>query len=214
MNIKLSIVDDHPIVREGLKKVILNMPQILLLHVCASGEALLEQLANHPPLPDIILMDIQMPGRRGVEITRVITDKYKGIAIIALTNLAETFHIDNMLSNGAKGYLLKSATPETIHNAILSVHAGIQFIDPDLKDQMLQDMLEEKKKHLATPQLTRRELEILQLIANGMTSQQIADQLFISYRTVENHRVNLFLKLNVKNAVSLVRKAIELNLVT
>lgn len=211
MKIKVTVTDDHPVVLEGLQRILQDTPGIELLYACCNGEELLQCLKKE--VPDVLLLDIQMPGKRGDELARFITQTYPGVSILALTNLDETFHVENMLLNGALGYLLKNSDRYVLVDAIKTVYANRQFIDPGLKDQMLQDMMDARTKAAAMPKLTHRELEVLELIASEYTSPEIAEKLFISYRTVENHRLNLLFKLDVKNTAGLVRKALQMGLI-
>ncbi len=211
MKIKVTVTDDHPVVLEGLQRILADAEDIELTDVCHNGEDLLLSLKKHQP--DVLLLDIQMPGKRGDELARYITQTYPGISILALTNLDETFHVENMLMNGAQGYLLKNSDRHVLVDAIKTVYANRQFIDPELKDQMLQDMMDARSKAASIPKLTHREQEVLELIASEYTSPEIAEKLFISYRTVENHRLNLLFKLEVKNTAGLVRKAFQMGLI-
>ncbi len=211
MKIKVTITDDHPVVLEGLQRILADAEDIELTDVCHNGEDLLLSLKKNQP--DVLLLDIQMPGKRGDELARYITQTYPGISILVLTNLDETFHVENMLMNGAQGYLLKNSDRNVLLEGIQSVYANRQFIDPELKDQMLQDMMDARSKAATMPKLTHREQEVLELIAGEYTSPEIAEKLFISYRTVENHRLNLLFKLEVKNTAGLVRKAFQMGLI-
>jgi len=211
MKIKVSIADDHPLVLAGLEKLMHDSTAIELLDFCRNGDELLQQLRKRQP--DVLLLDIQMPGKNGDELARYITDTWPKISILVLTNLDQTFHVENMILNGALGYLLKHSDKEILQEAIETVYGGKQYIDPSMKDQMLQDMLEARNKAASLPKLTQREKEVLALIAREYTSSEIAEKLFISYRTVENHRLNLLFKLSVKNTAGLVRKALQLGLV-
>lgn len=211
MSIKVSIADDHPLVLAGLEKLLHDSTIIELLDFCRNGDELLLQLAKRQP--DVLLLDIQMPGKHGDELARYITRTWPKISILVLTNLDQTFHVENMLLNGAMGYLLKHSDKEVLEEAIETVYKGKQFVDPSMKDQILQDLIEARNKAAAMPKLTQREKEVLGLIAGEYTSPEIAEKLFISYRTVENHRLNLLFKFGVKNAAGLVRKAIQLGLI-
>ena len=211
MKITVIITDDHPVVINGIEKILMEYNHIEVLGACVNGEELLLRLKAQQP--DVLLLDIQMKGMQGDEVAQQVSKLYPGIAILVLSNLDQAFHIRNMFLNGAKGYLLKTAGPSRFINAIETVHKGKQFIDDDLKDLMLHDMMETRANANGVPALTKRETEILHLIANEMTSPEIAKKLFISLSAVENHRLNLLFKLNVKNAVGLIKKAIHLGLI-
>lgn len=211
MKIKVSIADDHPIVLTGLEKILKGHPLVELCNISRNGESLLNNLELQ--VPDVLLLDIQMPGKQGDELAKIISAKYPAVSILVLTNMDQAFHVRNMFMNGAMGYLLKSTDQYTLIEAIETVSRGNQYVDPALRDQMLHELLDTKKRTSSLPTLTKREKEVLELIAEEMTSPQIAKKLFISLSTVENHRLNLLFKLGVKNAVGLVRKAIQFGLI-
>ncbi len=210
MKIKVSIADDHPIVIQGIEKMLDNHPLIELIHTSKNGESLLRNLKT--ALPDVLLLDIQMPGQQGDELAAYVTQHYPEIRIMVLTNMDHPFHVRNMFKHGVKGYLLKSADKYELAEAIDSIYKGSNYIDRLLRDQLLYEVLDNKKAH-NIPTITKREKEILDMIASEMTSPQIAKKLFISLSTVENHRSNLFLKLGVKNVVGLISKAAQLGLI-
>ncbi len=210
MKIQVSIADDHPIVLMGLERMITEHPLVELCSISKNGDALLNSLQLKQP--DVLLLDIQMPGKQGDELAKIIVEKYPTVAILVLTNLNQPFHIRTMFQNGVKGYLLKSADQYTLIQAIDTVHKGNQFIDPTLKGKMPLAVLG-NKGITPTATITKREQEILNLICEGLTSAQIAKKIFITLSTVENHRLNLFLKLGVKNVAGLIKKATELGLI-
>jgi DNA-binding NarL/FixJ family response regulator len=211
MKISVTLTDDHPVVINGIQKMLAEYDHITVCDTCRDGETLLSSLAIRQP--DVLLLDIQMKGMQGDELARMVTALYPQIAILALTNLDQTFHVRNMFLNGAKGYILKTTEPNDLIHAIETVYKGNQYIDSCLREHMLQDMLETRAVKNNIPALTKRETEILGMIANEMTSPEIAKKLFVSLSAVENHRLNLLFKLNVKNSVGLVKKAIHLGLV-
>jgi len=213
MLIKVAICDDHPLVISGLQNAFRDAPLIEVIATYTSGEALLKGLETRQP--DILLLDIQLPGRTGTELAGIICKAYPGIRIIALTSMDSPAQVKAMMLHNCKGYLLKSNTDhaQLIH-AIGEVHSGNVFIEPVLKDQMVNRMLRLKNQgEKAQPRLTRREKEILQFIVNEFTNQEIADKLFLSLHTIENHRFSLLKKLNVKNTAGLVRLALQTGLV-
>lgn len=211
MKISVTITDDHPVVINGLEKILAEYSNIQICAVCTNEDSLMTSLKRRQP--DVLLLDIQMPGRQGDELAQIISERYPKVNILAITNLSQPFHVRNMFLNGAHGYVLKTAAPDIIVKAIETVYKGEQYIDPALKDHTLHDMLKNKANSNNVPILTRREMEILELIANEITSKEIARKLFISFSAVENHRLNLLSKLGVRNSVGLVRKAIQLGLI-
>lgn len=210
MTIKVSIADDHPIVLNGIRKILEDFHNIEVLGVFKGGKALLSGLRKQQP--DVLLLDINMPDVQGDELARMITKSYPAVKILVLTNMDQAFFVHHLFKNGASGYLLKNAESETLSEAIKSVYLGIRYIDPALKQKMSQDAFDAQGAP-TVPTLTRREQEILELIAEEYTSHEIAKKLFIALSTVENHRLNLFLKLGVKNAAGLVRKSVQLGLI-
>lgn len=206
--IKLAITDDQVIILNGLQKILADVKNICITGIYNSGDELLEGIAKEQP--DVLLLDIQMPGKSGIELAAIITKQYRNIKIIALTNIDVVAQIKKILQQGVMGYLLKDASPETIINAIETVYGGEQYIQEQLRQLLLSSLSASNSKQI----VTRREKEILQLIVDEFTNQEIADKLFLSLRTVENHRNNLLQKLDVKNTAGLVKIAIQEGLVS
>jgi DNA-binding NarL/FixJ family response regulator len=205
--INLAITDDQVIILNGLQKILADVPNIRINGIYNNGDELLEALVKQQP--DVLLLDIQMPGKSGIELAAIITKTYKNIKIIALTNIDVLAQIKKILQQGVLGYLLKDASPEIIVKAIETVYDGDQYIQEDLKQQLLNSLSMLNAKQI----VTRREKEILQMIVDEFTNQEIADKLYLSLRTVENHRNNLLQKLKVKNTAGLVKVAIQEGLV-
>lgn len=209
MNITLSIVDDHPMIISGLQNMLSNHKHISVISTYYNGTKLLEGLQKL--VPDILLLDIQMPGLSGDDLAPVLLKQYPGLGIIALTNFDNAIYVNAFLQYGVQGYLLKTTSPETLISAIETVAKGGQFIDPDIKEKVKQLAL--MKKNIAMTPLTLREKEVLQLIVNGVTTKEIANSLFLSFYTVENYRAKILNKLDVKNVAELTKKALILGLV-
>jgi DNA-binding NarL/FixJ family response regulator len=205
--INLAITDDQVIILNGLQKILADVPNIRIIGIYNNGDELLEALVKQQP--DVLLLDIQMPGKNGLELAAIITKTYKNIKIIALTNIDVLAQIKKILLQGVLGYLLKDASPEIIIKAIETVNEGGQYIQESLKQQLLNSLSMLNAKQI----VTRREKEILQMIVDEFTNQEIADKLYLSLRTVENHRNNLLQKLKVKNTAGLVKIAIREGLV-
>jgi DNA-binding NarL/FixJ family response regulator len=210
MVIKLALADDHPMVIKGLQSIFGVYPQIEVCGVYPNGNLLMEGLAKTKP--DVVLLDICMPGIEGTELAPLIHNQYPDVRILVITNLDQTYYLQTMMQHGASGYLLKNTDADTLVAAIEAVHSGGQFIDPLMKDKMVKEMFASDKAK-AIPMLGYREKEVLTLIAQECTSQEIAEKLFISQRTVDYHRLNLLFKFDVKNSVGLVRRAIELKFI-
>jgi DNA-binding NarL/FixJ family response regulator len=201
--IKVAVTDDQPIILSGLQKILSGIADISITACYMSGDALLKGLATDQP--DILLLDIQMPGKNGIELAGLIAERYPTVKIIALTNVDLIVQVKKMLKQGCMGYLLKDTSADTLVQAIRTVYGGEQFLYENLRKQLINNLFTPKS---SAPVITRREKEILQLITEEMTNQEIADKLFLSLRTVENHRNNLLQKLKVKNTAGLVKVAI------
>jgi DNA-binding NarL/FixJ family response regulator len=211
MPIEVAIADDHLLVIGGLKAMMESDEEIKVLFAVTNGEQLLNTLQE--ARPDVLLLDIQMPGQSGIDLCKQISGKYPSIKIIALTNLEETHYVKQMIRNGAMGYLLKNTDRETLRKAIFAVMEGQQYIDAQIQKNMLQESLTGKKRTLQEVLLTKREEEILAMIAREHSNQEIADKLFISLRTVQTHRLNITQKLGAKNTAGLVQEAYKRGLI-
>lgn len=208
--INISIADDHPLVSKGIKDMLSPYPGIQIKDTYLSGAALLSGIRQQ--LPDVLLLDIQLSDMRGEEITLILKKEFPGLKILALTNFNNTLYASNMLNNGASGYLLKNTDEETLVSAIETVYRGETYLSPEMKVRVEDFRKKIYRKTSAKASLTIRETEILSLLAKGYSNQQIADELFLSKRTVENYRLNLTMKLDAKNTAGLVKYAIELGL--
>lgn len=205
--IKVAMADDHLIVLSGLEKMLTASPDIEVTGTYTNGDLLLAALAENQP--DVLLLDIQMPGKSGIELAGMITKKYPAIKIIALTNVDVLVQVKRMLKQGTLGYLMKDVGPDILLAAITTVQMGEQYIDERLKKQLLSNFSAAPTDKL----ITRREKEILQLITEEYTNPEIAAKLHISPHTVENHRNHLLQKLGAKNTAGLVKAAIEQGLI-
>ncbi len=211
MPIHVAITDDHPLIINGLQNILRTCPGIECTQCYLSGKELLAGLEQQQP--DVLLLDIQMPELTGEELAGIISKKYPRVKILALTNMDNVYFIKGMLQQGVLGYILKNTGEEKLVEAIRTVYRGEQFLEPELKERVLQYTLSTKKERARQPALSRREKDVLQLIAANHTSQEIADKLFLSKRTIDNYRLSLLLKLDVKNAPSLIKKAIDMGLI-
>ncbi len=208
--INIAIADDHQLVINGVKDMLSTYPEISIQSTYLDGEALLAGLKVQ--LPDVLLLDISMPGIGGEEVAAIISKQYPEVKILTLTNFDNTLYASNMLHNGALGYLLKNTDKETLIEAIETVYAGKEFISQELRDRITEFQKKLNRKTSSKHALTPRETNILRLLAKGYSNQQIAEELHLSKRTVENYRLNLSIKLEVKNTAGLVKYAIELGL--
>jgi len=209
-NITISIADDHPMVIIGLQNMLANYPNITLLDTYPDGQALLKGLQEK--MPDVLLLDIQMPGQTGDELAPLIMKKYPELRILTLTNLDSALCAYNMTRHGVLGYLLKTTNQKTLIEAINAVYRGEEYIEPSMQEKMQQLAVGRTREASLKSALTPREKEVLQLIVNGITNKDISQKLHIGFRTVEYYRFNILLKLDVNNTAALVKKALRLGL--
>lgn len=210
MSIHIAIADDHPMIIDGLQNILPNYPDIVLKGCYKNGNALLDGLQTF--LPDVLLLDIQMPDLTGDELAPILLKRYPGLKILVLTNFDSALYANNMFKRGAHGYLLKTAENLTLVEAIRTVYEGGQYLQEHMKEKIRQMSIRDKKASFSKSTLTPRELEILQLIVNGHSAPQIAEQCFLSLRTVVNYRTSIMLKLDVNNTAMLVKKALTTGL--
>ncbi len=210
--IKVIIVDDHEIFRNGLKMVLGKLSYVEVAGEANDGKALIDMLEK--TRADIILLDIEMPELNGIEATKIALKKHPGLKIIALTMFGEDEYIQSMLDAGAKGFLMKNINKETLDKAIQTVYNGGNYYSEELFDFFTKQFSKEKEVSKEDKlNLTRREKEILQLLCEGLSNKEIAEALFISERTVLGHKTNLLTKTNTKNSLSLMAYAIKNKLV-
>jgi len=210
--IQVFIVDDHQMVIEGLELMLAPLKNIQLVGTANSGENAIKLVPESSA--DIVLLDINMQGINGVETCKELLKLRPDLKIVALSMHKESSLIKLMLSNGAKGYVLKNAGQDEVVKAIEAVYNGKMYLDETVNDIVLNSVANrgEKKKQSPFPSISRREKEVLKLILAEHTTQEIADKLFISFGTVETHRRNMLIKLGAKNTAGLVRIAIEYDL--
>ena len=206
--ISVLIVDDHPMVIEGLKTLLADDERVHVETHFTNGTDTLAFLEKETV--DVILLDVNLPDINGVEMVTKILNKRATINILGLSTYSEPSIINQMIKNGVKGYLLKNATSDELVNAITQAHNGNFYFGSEVQ-KILADSVTQESKDL--PKLTRRETHILKLIADGKTTNIIAEELFISPLTVETHRRNLMQKLEVSNAASLIKVAVERKLI-
>ncbi len=209
--ISVVIVDDHPLAITGLRNMLLDCEHIRIAGTYLTGAELLEGLKLQQP--DVLLLDLQLRDTHGEELATIIRDTWPDVKILVITSLDAPIHIRKMLKRGCKGYLLKNTDIDTLIQAIEEVYKGNEYIEPALKEQMVQNLLHFRKPGQKAPILTRREQEIVLLITEGLTSHEIAERLYLSLRTVEKYRFALMQKLDVNNTASLVKTAIEMGLI-
>jgi len=207
---RILLVDDHKIIRDGIKALLQDVPEVEVVGEAENGSKAVASVRNDGI--DVVIMDINMPVMDGIEATRVIRQLNSSIKIIALSMLEEKGNIKAMIEAGASGYIIKSAGEEQLIKAISSVINGRYFFSDEAAHAVMMDMVysrETESEKSEQFKLTDRELEVLRLIVEEYTTQEIADALFISTRTVDAHRRNLLQKTGVRNLAGLVRYAIE-----
>jgi len=208
---RIIIADDHRLFRQGLKSLLEARSDLEVVGEAADGLQLLDLLNQSPP--DIILLDISMPNLRGIEAVHEIKRSYPRVKILILTMHKDKQYLEQAISAGARGYLLKEDTDTELFTAIEKIRRGRIYVSPNLLEELTEDWVltlhDESNASLKIEQLTVREKEVLKLIAEGKGNKEIADLLFISTRTVERHRANIMQKLDAKKTADLVRHAIQ-----
>ena len=212
--IRLMLVDDHEIVRAGLRMLLQSQPDVEIVAEAGSGEEAIELVQTHRP--DVVLMDVTMPGMNGIEATRQLKMCCPSVAVLALTIHEEEDYFFRMLDAGASGYIPKRAAPDDLLRAIRIVHSGEVFLHSSVASALVKDFLQRggvtSEASLST--LTEREREVLTLIAEGLTNKQIGEQLGISPKTVARHRDKITKKLNLSSRAELTRYAIQKGLIS
>ena len=208
--VKVFIVDDHEIFRNGLKMVFNRCNDIEVAGEAESGEEFIEKINNAGF--DVVLMDIKMNGMNGIETTKKALDRNPDLKILVLSTFGEEEFLEQILQAGAKGFILKNVLKEVLFNAIKTVHSGQNYFSPELLPYFTKRFTNNGDTQDVVP-LTERELEVLTLIGKGYSNDEIAEKLFISKRTVDTHKNNLISKTGSKNIVSLLIYAIKNKLI-
>jgi DNA-binding NarL/FixJ family response regulator len=201
VQIKVFIVDDHYMVIEGIRSLLQNEKSVELIGHAMNAESCIAFLKIHQP--DVILMDINLPDKNGIELCREVKEQYPGIFILGLSTFNQQSFVQKMIEHGASGYVLKNASGKELLDAIRTVSNGKIYMSFEV-EQIL------KTKPDSEIIITRREMEVLVLIAEGMTNNEIAKKLFISITTVDTHRKNLLEKFSARNTAELVKLAFQL----
>lgn len=203
--VRILIADDHAIVRQGLKLLIDSQPDMKVIAEAASGDAVLEQAAAVKP--DIVVMDISMPGINGMLATRMLKQRQPDTTIIALTRHEEKTYLEELLRAGASAYVLKQSAPTEFLRAVRAVAAGGIYLDPAITAQVADGLLAPKARVelAAAAKVTERESEVLRLVAVGHSNVEIAAKLEISVKTVEVHKANAMRKLGLNGRVDVIR---------
>lgn len=210
--IKVALVDDHQIVRDGIKALLEGQVDIEIIGEAETATQILEKL--NEICPNIIIVDISLPDISGIDLIKLIINKNPAIKVIVLSMHTTQEFIFNAIKSGAKGYLPKNITRNELVDAIKEVNQGKEYFSKDISEIILKNYLKQVKNPEKTPdyqeqQLTARESEILKLVAEGYSNQLIADKLFISVRTVESHKNHIMQKLELTTTVELVKYALK-----
>lgn len=208
--IKLLLVDDHKLFRNGLKILLENTGEFEVIGESGSGSEFLEQLKTLHP--DVVMLDIEMPDINGIEATKRAIAIQSDLKIISLSMYEQDEYHYKMINAGAKGFLVKDTETAEVAKAIKLVHNGETYFSSDILLNVVKNINKTKKEDEIKYSLSTREKEVLEQICNGLSNQEIADTLFISRRTVEKHRSNLLEKTNCKNTANLVMFTINNNL--
>lgn len=201
MATKVFIVDDHYMVIEGIRSLLQSEKGIEWVGHAMNASSCLGFLQTLPP--DVILMDINLPDKSGIDLCKEVKEKYPAVHIIGLSSFNQQSFIQKMMDNGASGYALKNASREELIEAIEAVMEGYKFLSQEAAATV------KKNEDSKIPVITRREKEVLVLIAEGLTNHEVAEKLFISTTTVDTHRKNLLAKFEAKNTATLIRMAAQ-----
>lgn len=222
MEIKIGLVDDHHLIRKGIRSLLGNLNNYEVVLEASNGKEMIQQLETAEMLPEIILIDVNMPVMGGVEAVKIVTDKFPDIKMIALSVSDDVKTIKEMIGAGAKAYLFKDSSPELFLNVLVQVKENGFFYDKVVIESLMlankPPSWENKKKdnyksQLQVQELTLREIEFIQYCCSELTYKEIAEKMKLSYRTIDGHREAVFTKLEVKSRTGLVIFAIYLGLV-
>ncbi|HEY4327056.1 MAG TPA: response regulator transcription factor [Mucilaginibacter sp.] len=203
--ILIAIVDDHTLFRNGVASLMSEFKELKVVFEAENGEQLQQILAkNHHPLPQVILMDINMPVMDGYAATKWVKSKYPQIKVLALSMFEDDKAVIQMIKSGAGGYVLKESRPRDLLEAIKTINEKGVYINEMVSGKLIRSVKDDETDHLS-----KKEIEFLKLCCSELTYKEMADQMFISPRTVDNYRESLFQKLNIKSRTGLVLYAIQ-----
>jgi len=212
--IKVLVADDHKMFVDGIESILRNEEDIQVVGKCFDGESVFREIEDKDP--DVVLLDISLPEMSGIDVCKRLTATHPRVRVLAVSMHNDASFISEILKNGAMGYILKNTGKAELVSAIKNVSEGKSYFSKEVGETIMRGLVQDTdtKKKAADPRfmLSEREKEILALIAEEFTTQEIAQKLHLSFKTVEGHRRNLFNKLNVRNAAGLVRVALENNL--
>lgn len=205
------LVDDHQLFREGLKMLLENMALIRHVDEAPDGAAFFKLLEKG--LPDVVFMDIEIPGKDGITLTQEALERYPELKIIALSMYGDENYYTRMISAGARGFILKNSGIQDVEEAIRYVVSGNNYFSPEILNRLIRGF-RNNRRTVASTELTEREQEVLYHICKGLSNQEIADTLFLSKRTVDKHRENLLSKTGSKNTAGMVMYAVKHHIVS
>jgi DNA-binding NarL/FixJ family response regulator len=204
--IRVIIAEDHFIVREGLQSLLKDEPSVKIVADAPDGKVLLDFLETTPV--DVVLMDINMPVIDGLKATQIISEHHSHVKVLVLSMLDHPSYLQQMIDAGAKGYILKNSGKQELVEAIHKVASGEQYISREMIESAKALALSQRARRKDELKLSKRELQVLELLAEGLTNKEIGEKIFLSKRTVETYRKNLIEKTNCKNTSALIKYAI------
>jgi DNA-binding NarL/FixJ family response regulator len=212
--IHILIADDHTMFVDGMESILKGEKDLSVVGKCYDGPSVLSFIKDNKV--DIVLLDVNLPGMNGIEVCKEINQSSSTTRVLAISMFNEESYVSEILNHGAKGYILKNTGRDELLKAIRTVATGDSYFSNEVTETIMKSLMNQRKagskNSSLIPKLSRREKEVLKLIAQEFTTQEIADNLFISLKTVESHRSSLLSKLNARNSVGLVRIAMENNL--
>lgn len=207
MSIRVLLVDDHIVLRDGLKSLLNHESDIEVIGDVGDGREAISAVESLQP--DVILTDISMPGLNGIESVRMLRHEHPTLKIIILSMHSGQEYVLQSLQAGANGYVVKQADASEVLAAVRSVMAGGAYLSPTISKHLIDDYLSQTPEEISAPKLTTREREVAQLIAEGQSTREISETLTISVKTVETHRMNIMKKLNAKSATDIIKYALK-----
>lgn len=203
---RVVIADDHTVVRQGIRGVLEDVEDLEVVAEAGDGDEALALVAEHDP--DVVVLDVSMPGRTGLDVARELRERGSDVRILVLSMHDDPEYVLQAVRAGADGYVLKDAPPAELRDAVLAVHRGQEYFSPRVTQQIsvglrLEIEAEQKRSRIAS--LTNREREVLLLVADGLTNREIGEKLNISPRTVETHRERVMAKLRIRSVAGLTR---------
>jgi two-component system response regulator NreC len=215
MTIRVLVADDHTLFRAGLRALFASEGDIEVVGEAANGEEAVRRALELRP--EVVVMDLMMPIKNGIEATRELKVKLPEVKVLVLSMYDDEEHVQRLLAGGASGYMLKKATSDELVRALREVVAGGVPLDPSVAAKVVKDYVRRvqgEEESPSSPELTPRELEVLKLIAQGLSNQSVADQLGLSRKTVDVHRANIMRKLDLHTVTELVKYALRRGLIT